>query len=271
MWRAHTLLLFAGLAFFTSGNVYSAPEDWMPSGAQVSTSSVEVEYVSPGHQLLGQALLGKLLFNTPGILGERATRMGLSCNSCHPAGHKNPNFFIPGLSNKPGHIDISHRFWTDQEDNKAFDPVEIPSLQNVSQTAPFGTVLEFTTLSDFTRHVIVNEFAGPEPKSETIDALVTYMGLLRTPDSGDQIDSPIPFANYLRLLEDPIAEGNIDKVRQRAVLLREELARRATQGKSEKQLHLLANKLRQLANVMTRDQENAAVILNEMIELAEDQ
>jgi hypothetical protein len=52
-----------------------------------------------------QIVLGKLAFESPALLGGAAARMGLSCSSCHLNGRGNPDFFIEGVSDKPGTAD----------------------------------------------------------------------------------------------------------------------------------------------------------------------
>jgi cytochrome c peroxidase len=59
--------------------------------------------------------------------------------------------------------------------NAVLDPVRIPSLRGVRFLAPYGRDGRFASLRDFIHNVIVNEFAGPEPAPEVLDALATYV------------------------------------------------------------------------------------------------
>ena len=57
----------------------------------------------------------------------------------------------------------------------ASDALDIPSLRGLRFTGPYGRDGRFASLRDFTRNVIVNEFAGGEPSPLILDALVAYM------------------------------------------------------------------------------------------------
>ena len=119
--------------------------------------------------------LGDMLFSSPAIFGGMARDAGLSCNSCHQQGANNPALSIPGLSRRPGTFDTTGALFNAKADNGVFDPVTIPSLRGAKYLAPYGHDGRFGSLRDFVRNVIVNEFAGPEPSGETLDALVTYL------------------------------------------------------------------------------------------------
>ena len=56
-----------------------------------------------------------------------------------------------------------------------FDAVTPPSLRGARYLAPYGHDGRFASLRDFIRNVIVNEFAGPEPSPQVLDALETYV------------------------------------------------------------------------------------------------
>ena len=119
--------------------------------------------------------LGDMAFDSPMIFGEPARSLNLSCNTCHNKGVTNPKFFIPGLSSKPGTVDVSNSFFAPHANNGHFDPVDIPDLRGVRFTAPYGRNGRFESLREFTRNVIVNEFNGPEPDPLLLDGLVAYM------------------------------------------------------------------------------------------------
>ena len=77
--------------------------------------------------------LGRLAFESPVLLGGQASRIGLSCASCHPAARSNKHFFIEGISSAPGTADVTHSFLSSQGGNRQFDPVPIPDLADASQ------------------------------------------------------------------------------------------------------------------------------------------
>jgi cytochrome c peroxidase len=119
--------------------------------------------------------LGDMLFSSPAIFGGKARDAGMSCNSCHQQGASNPKLFVPGLSKRPGTFDTTGALFNAKADNGVFDPVTVPSLRGAKYLAPYGHDGRFGSLRDFARNVIVNEFAGPEPSGQTLDALITYI------------------------------------------------------------------------------------------------
>jgi cytochrome c peroxidase len=122
--------------------------------------------------------LGNTAFSAPSILGSAAQAAGLSCNTCHINGDANPRFFIPGMSSRPGNIDPTGPHFNPVADNFVLDPVDIPSLRGIRFTAPYGRDGRTASLREFTRNVIVGEFAGAEPSPLILDALVAYMNEL---------------------------------------------------------------------------------------------
>ncbi len=125
--------------------------------------------------------LGKLAFRSPLTLGGTARRLGLSCNTCHPAGAVNTGFFFAAVSNRPGNLDVSHWLWNPLADDSLANPINIPSLRGARWTAPYGRDGRFSSLASFTRNVIVNEFVGVEPDPLLLDALVAYQRELDFP------------------------------------------------------------------------------------------
>jgi cytochrome c peroxidase len=119
--------------------------------------------------------LGNLLFDAPGIFGGRARRAGISCATCHVSGEANPALFLPGQSSRPGNVDVTGPLFNPKADDGLFNPLDIPSLRGIKSTAPYGRDGRSASLREFTRNVIVNEFAGAEPAQVLLDALVAYM------------------------------------------------------------------------------------------------
>ena len=122
-----------------------------------------------------QQKLGDMLFSSPAIFGGVAKQAGISCNTCHQQGAGNPALFIPGLSSRHGNFDTTGALFNPKADNGLFDPVTPPSLRGAKVLAPYGHDGRFASLRDFVRNVVVNEFAGPEPSGEVLDALVAYV------------------------------------------------------------------------------------------------
>jgi Di-haem cytochrome c peroxidase len=119
--------------------------------------------------------LGDLAFNSPTLLGGIARQAGISCSTCHVQGTSNPKLYIPGLSTRLGNFITTGALFNFKANNRLLDPVTIPSLRGARFLAPYGHDGRMTSLRDFIRNVIVNEFAGPEPSPAILDALVVYI------------------------------------------------------------------------------------------------
>ena len=119
--------------------------------------------------------LGDMAFDSAYIFGEPARSMSISCNTCHNKSITNPQFFIPGLSARPGGMDVSNSFFAPHANNAHFDPLDIPDLRGIRFTAPYGRNGRFASLREFVRNVIVGEFNGPEPDPLLMDAIIAYM------------------------------------------------------------------------------------------------
>lgn len=154
--------------------------EWLPPGSlSLDALSLHPEEAQEGgRQQSFYAEYGRLAFRSPMILGGTARKAGLSCQTCHPNGHANTDFFIPGLSDAHGRIDITHAFWNIRGENHRDDPQTIPTLRGVKTKERFGHDGRSSSLRDFTRRVIVTEFAGAEPDPILLDALVAYMETL---------------------------------------------------------------------------------------------
>lgn len=118
---------------------------------------------------------GDMLFDSPFIFGEPARSLGLACSTCHNRSDVNQTFFIPGISHQKGAIDTRGSFFNPLFNDRRRGSLDIPSLRGLRFTAPYGRDGRFGSLRDFTRNVIVSEFAGDEPTPFMLDALVAYM------------------------------------------------------------------------------------------------
>jgi cytochrome c553 len=119
--------------------------------------------------------LGNLAFNSPYILGDAARKAHMSCGSCHVNGASNAKLMIPGLSTRPGNFDTTNALFNPKTDNGVLDPLTIPSLRGARFLAPYGHDGRTASLRDFVLNVIVNEFAGPAPSPQILDAIVVYI------------------------------------------------------------------------------------------------
>jgi hypothetical protein len=119
--------------------------------------------------------LGNMAFGSPLIMGDPARKAGISCEACHTNGDINHAFFIPGLSDRPAGLAVVNSMFNPRTDNGLHRAIDIPSLRGVRYLAPYGRDGRIASLREFTRNVIVNEFAGPEPSPRLVDAIVAYM------------------------------------------------------------------------------------------------
>lgn len=156
---------------------------WLPAGSNLPGLLAEEPRPYFASEAAGGrpsllARLGELAFRSPAILGGQARLRGLSCATCHPNGHASTAFFVPGLSDRPGNVDVTTDFFNPAHHDGRFNPVNIPSLRGVADTAPYGRSGRFASLREFTRQAIVVEFDGPEPAAWLLDALLAYQAEL---------------------------------------------------------------------------------------------
>jgi mono/diheme cytochrome c family protein len=120
-------------------------------------------------------LLGDLLFHSPATLGPAAASAGLSCNRCHPNGATDPGFFLAGVSDRPGNVDLTTGHFRPGADNRIDDFVNIPSLRGLRFTGPYGHDGRTASLSEFVRDVVSGEFGGAPLPPAQLSALVRYV------------------------------------------------------------------------------------------------
>jgi cytochrome c peroxidase len=152
----------------------------LPVGTELNEDALDVpREVFKSEVLTGRnsylVNLGDLAFSAPSILGGAARQAGISCSTCHVNGASNAKLFVPGMSTHAGNFDTTGPLFNPQADNGVLDPVTIPSLRGARSLAPYGHDGRMASLRDFVRNVIVNEFAGPEPSPEILDAMVRYI------------------------------------------------------------------------------------------------
>lgn len=237
---------------------------WLPKGSSLSSTGSIPELLIAGTKLEEDILLGKLLFNSPSLLGEKAVRIGLSCNSCHPNGHRNDLFFIPELSSQPGTVDLTNAFWHAGGEDKIYNPLPIPSLRDVRNTAPYGHNNTVPSLQVFTKNVIVNEFGGPPPNSDRLKALLQYMNALAKSENAQRPLRPSPsLPTLLRLLQNPVLIEDHSELDVRIGLIKEELARQFKRS-NEETLISLAKSLSELKSKAKKDKKSALHFLSEI-------
>ncbi len=175
--KAACLLVFFGLSGPVEAQTLAGA---LPSGTSLGEDRLHLPRRAFYSELRGgvrspQSLLGELLFEAPSLFGGTARSVGMSCGTCHVEGTNNPELFIPGQSSRPGTFDPSGPIFSPQTDTHALNALTVPSLRAIRFLAPFGHDGRFTTLREFTRNAIVNEFAGSEPSPSILDALFAFM------------------------------------------------------------------------------------------------
>jgi hypothetical protein len=172
--------LIAGAAGRVAAFPVNGDQTVLPAGTELN----EDELNNPREVFHSEALhgrksylvnLGDLLFSSPSILGGVARQADIRCSTCHVNGAGNPKLYIPKMSTRPGNFDTTGPLFNPKADNQVLDPVRIPSLRGARFLAPYGNDGRTASLRDFVRNVIVNEFAGPEPSSATVEAIVAYI------------------------------------------------------------------------------------------------
>jgi mono/diheme cytochrome c family protein len=154
---------------------------WLPPGSDLNDQDplprlvLNFEEQGIDERDLFLVAFGDMLFDSPEIFGEPAKGLGLACSTCHNRSDINQRLFIPGITPKPGVIDVDGAFFNARFNDHRPDAIDIPSLRGIRFTAPYGRDGRMASLRDFTRNVIVNEFGGNEPSPLMLDALVAYM------------------------------------------------------------------------------------------------
>lgn len=180
MWKAALACWLAILAMPATAFPIHGSQTVLPVGSELNEDALE----RPREVFRSEALggrksylvnLGDLAFSSPTVLGGTARQTGMSCSTCHVNGASNPKFYIPGLSTRPGNFITTSALFNAKANNRLLDPVTIPSLRGARFLAPYGHDGRMASLRDFVRNVIVNEFAGPEPSPQIVDAIVVYI------------------------------------------------------------------------------------------------
>jgi cytochrome c peroxidase len=181
LWAAAALCLLVGPPLQCAGAFpLSGDQTVLPPGTDFNEESLD----RPREVFRSQAIggtksymvnLGDLAFNSDRILGGVARRAGMSCGTCHVNGAGNGKLYVPGMSTRPGNFDTTGPLFNPKAHNGARDPVRIPSLRGARLLGPYGNDGRISSLREFVRNVVVNEFAGAEPSPAILDALVAYI------------------------------------------------------------------------------------------------
>lgn len=235
--------------------------EWLPSGS-LSVESLTrhpEERLEGGQNQSFYVEFGRLAFRSPDVLGGTARKAGLSCQACHANGFATTAFFIPGLSNKPGSIDVSHAFWNLRGEDGTDNPLEIPTLRGVKTKDRFGQDRRAASLREFTRRVIVTEFSGAEPDALLLDALIAYQEKLQPVAA---VYEPVSLrqdladlTRYLDALRVPLAEEEPGLAERMTVMIRGQIGfihERFSEDDMRGSRGLLEEWSRQLARIATQ-------------------
>jgi hypothetical protein len=127
-------------------------------------------------RIAAEIAIGRAVFRSPLLLGGQAARAGVSCASCHRAGHSNPHFAFPGVSGAPGTADVTSSLFSSKRGDGIFNPRPIPDL-----VADPPTVDRNPAKLDLRRFIhgqIVEEFDGLEPPAAVLDGIAAYVAAL---------------------------------------------------------------------------------------------
>lgn len=211
---------------------------WLPAGAVLAPPQLPAERLTVAAGADPLVELGRLAFRSPEILGGNARLAGIACQTCHPNGGANAAFCIPGLSDRPGRVDVAHRLWHPAGEDGRDLPLDIPPLHGAADAAPYGTVAPLPGLRDFTRRVAVAEFGGAEPAPRLLDALVAYQQALAAPDAPAASElargeAPADLPRYLAVLDGLVAEGDAALAELASRMIRAALGRMAAAAERE--------------------------------------
>jgi len=121
-----------------------------------------------------RALRGALLFRAPEILGEEARQKGVSCQTCHPNGGRNPNVVVAGASPAPGVVDLTRgRFGAD--DDGVANPVVVPTLRALDARAHLFVARPTTDLASGISDHLTLDLGGAGLDDEDLAGLVRYV------------------------------------------------------------------------------------------------
>ena len=138
--------------------------------------------------------VGRAAFRTPLVLGGQAARLGLSCESCHSNGRRNPAFRFAGLSGAPGTADVTSSMMSSHRGNGVFDPKPIPDLAAPGKVSRSPAS---PALRAFVRGLITEEFDGREPPPAVLDGLIAYVRAIDAGQCAGNDPEPLTAAQWI--------------------------------------------------------------------------
>lgn len=155
-----------------------AAQAWTVRGEQLAHDLT----TAPGECLSArtpQIEAGRALFRSPTLIGGPASRLGMSCNSCHVNGRGNTRFILPEMTDRMGAADVTSEWASHVRGDGVMNPVDIPDLVDVGARVSYGHAHD-PSLEHFAHSVIVEEFQGEEPPPAAMASVVAYLRALRS-------------------------------------------------------------------------------------------
>jgi len=128
------------------------------------------------------AEVGRAAFRTPLVLGGQAARAGVTCETCHQGGRRNPDFQFPGLSGAPGTADVTSSLFSSHRDDGIDNPKPIPDLGGPKSALKISQAPKDRALEPFIHGLVTEEFDGAEPPPAVLAGLAAYVRAL-SPDA----------------------------------------------------------------------------------------
>jgi mono/diheme cytochrome c family protein len=119
-------------------------------------------------------LLGDMLWHAPKLLGERARRFGVSCNSCHPNGAVTNTIDAGESSDRKGNIDLLSDYFSPLSDDGIWAPRNVASLRGARFNWPYLRSGALHSLSEGVVATITGEFAQVS-RPEYVAALTVFL------------------------------------------------------------------------------------------------
>ena len=193
------VLLIGGVAAARSPGLVLRGQKWLaPQADTVAALTREPAecLVLPQDERLKLSIeVGRAAFRSPLTLGGQASRVGLSCETCHRAGRANPDFAFPGVSGAPGTADVTSSLFSSHRGDGRFNPKPIPDLAapktqlKVAQSGP--------ELETFIHGLVTQEFDGVETPAAVLRGLVDYVRALSPLGCPAEADRAIDVADLL--------------------------------------------------------------------------
>jgi hypothetical protein len=124
------------------------------------------------------AEVGRAAFRTPLVLGGQAARAGVTCETCHEGGRRNPDFLFPGISGAPGTADVTASLFSSHRDDGIDNPKPIPDLGGPKSALKISQDPKDHALEQFIHGLVTEEFDGAEPPPAVLEGLAAYVRAL---------------------------------------------------------------------------------------------